>query len=156
MSWTLNANIQKDERLSLIHIPLKIYTEFVQPIIQLLFPIVSHISKGTNGTNGSHRESDYGVPSTTWSSQHGFLNVSITPLECSIICSKELAQQYFAPVISRLPKSKRTASISNEEFVAVLVEGEGLEAGQRVLELTSPLAMAGMYVSSSLLPLSSN
>jgi hypothetical protein len=25
------------------------------------------------------------------------------------------------------------------------VYGEGLEAGQRVLELTSPLAMAGMY-----------
>ena len=34
--------------------------------------------------------------------------------------------------------------MSSEEFVAVSVEGEGLEAGQRVLELTTPLAMAGM------------
>ena len=36
------------------------------------------------------------------------------------------------------------ASVSSEDLVAISVEGEGLEAGQRVLELTSPLAMAGM------------
>ena len=34
--------------------------------------------------------------------------------------------------------------ISKEEFVVVQVEGQGLDAGQRVLELTRPLAMAGM------------
>ena len=31
-----------------------------------------------------------------------------------------------------------------EDFVVMQVDGEGLEAGQRVLELTSPLALAGM------------
>jgi hypothetical protein len=36
-------------------------------------------------------------------------------------------------------------SISQDDFIAMQVYGEGLEAGQRVLELTSPLAMAGMY-----------
>jgi hypothetical protein len=38
------------------------------------------------------------------------------------------------------------ATISSEDFVVMSVEGEGLEAGQRVLELTTPLALAGMYV----------
>lgn len=44
------------------------------------------------------------------------------------------------------PDSRR-ATISSEDFVVISVEGEGLEAGQRVLELTTPLALAGMYVS---------
>ena len=35
-------------------------------------------------------------------------------------------------------------SISAEDYVVVQVDGEGLDAGQRVLELTTPLAMAGM------------
>ena len=142
------TNYRQDERLSLVHIPLRIYTEFVQPILQLLYPISKSISHDSHERNGhtSNGVSDYGVPSTPWSNQHPFLNISITPLECSILCSKELAQQYFAPVISRLHKafSKNEASISSEDFIAVSVEGEGLEAGQRVLELTSPLAMAGM------------
>jgi len=38
------------------------------------------------------------------------------------------------------------ATISSEDFVVISVEGEGLDAGQRVLELTTPLALAGMYV----------
>ncbi len=38
------------------------------------------------------------------------------------------------------------ATISSETFVVISVEGEGLEAGKRVLELTTPLALAGMYV----------
>lgn len=37
-----------------------------------------------------------------------------------------------------------SAFISMENFVAVSVEGAGMEAGQRVLELTTPLALAGM------------
>ena len=38
------------------------------------------------------------------------------------------------------------ATISSEDFVVISVRGEGLEAGQRVLEVTSPLALAGMSV----------
>ncbi len=38
------------------------------------------------------------------------------------------------------------ATISSEDSVVISVEGEGLEAGKRVLELTTPLALAGMYV----------
>jgi hypothetical protein len=62
-----------------------------------------------------------------------------------VICSRTLAERYFAPAISRMP-SKDRAHISAEDFIAVSVGGEGLEAGQRVLDLTTPLAMAGMWV----------
>lgn len=34
--------------------------------------------------------------------------------------------------------------ISSEDYLVMQVEGQGLDAGQRVVELTSPLAMAGM------------
>lgn len=34
--------------------------------------------------------------------------------------------------------------ISEDEFIAMQVDGQGLDAGQRVIELTSPLAMAGV------------
>jgi hypothetical protein len=42
------------------------------------------------------------------------------------------------------PPNQDFGSISDEEFVVISVEGAGMEAGQRVLELTSPLALAGM------------
>lgn len=83
-----------------------------------------------------------------WTNQRPFLNISITPIECSVVCSTLLAQQYFTPVIARvnqsLGKDHDHATISTEDFVVVSVEGAGLEAGQRVLDLTCPLAMAGM------------
>ena len=128
---------RQDDRVSFVHIPLRQYTLYVQPLLQLLFPV--------RNAAGSAEHS-----SAAWANQHPFLNVSITPIECSVICSKALAQTYFAPVIaqgnSRLGPDEDHASISSEDFVVVSVEGEGLVAGQRVLELTSPLAMAGMYV----------
>ncbi|KAL8793115.1 MAG: hypothetical protein Q9195_004321 [Heterodermia aff. obscurata] len=87
---------------------------------------------------------------TSWANRHPFLNVSVTPLECSIVCSKQLAQQYLAPTLKALfektNKSYGQASISDDDFVVISVEGEGLEAGQRVLELTSPLALAGISI----------
>lgn len=41
---------------------------------------------------------------------------------------------------------KTEIQVSSEDYVAIQVDGQGLDAGQRVLELTSPLAMAGMSV----------
>ena len=64
------------------------------------------------------------------------------------MCSTALARDVFGPVIQRVNESiaseEGCATISSEDFVVISVEGEGLEAGQRVLELTTPLAMAGM------------
>jgi hypothetical protein len=49
------------------------------------------------------------------------------------------------PLIERLDaKAKQAVIISNDDFVVLQVGGEGMEAGQRVLDLTAPLALAGM------------
>jgi hypothetical protein len=56
-----------------------------------------------------------------------------------------LAEELFAPVISGLkPELQSLVSISREDYSAIVIGGEGLEAGQRVLDLSSPLALAKM------------
>lgn len=91
----------------------------------------------------------------SWTNRHDFLNVSITPIECSIICSRFLADRLIRPVADALNKAfgptkpgnpKSEIQVSDEDYIVIQVDGSGLEAGQRVLELTSPLAMAGMSV----------
>lgn len=79
--------------------------------------------------------------------EHGFLNISVTPIECSIVCSKSLATDLFQPAISKLSRDDQArVSISKDSYVVFSVGGAGLEAGQRVLDLTAPLAMAGIPI----------
>ena len=77
-------------------------------------------------------------------SVHRFLNISITPLECSLVCPRQLAQELFASHLERLGPLGDEASISADDYMVIQVDGDGLDAGRRVVELTSPLAMAGM------------
>ena len=63
------------------------------------------------------------------------------------MCSKTLAEQFLLPSIEKLLGPAR-GMISSDDYVAISVVGEGLDAGQRVLELSTPLAMAGMLVCS--------
>ncbi|KAB8234752.1 hypothetical protein ETB97_004024 [Aspergillus alliaceus] len=140
-----SAQVQfMDDRLALVHIPLDLYPYFLNPILQVLFHEVpplngSHADFQNGGSDGGHRRA-----------QPAFLNLSITPVECSIMCPRQLADNYFAPLVERFAKDNSSnqcrLSISREDFVAMQVYGEGLEAGQRVLELTSPLAMAGISI----------
>ena len=122
--------------MSILHVPLKHYSSFVQPILQTLFPAAPRLPRG------SHDQPPH-ASQEPWTNAHSFLNVSIMPEECSIVCSKDRAHKYFQPALDRLPES-HGASVSEDDFIAVSVEGADLEAGQRVLELTSPLALAGM------------
>lgn len=130
----------QDEQLALVHIPLELYSFFLQPILQLLFSEVPAIDG--QETNNDTEHSVFQHP--------GFLNLSITPVECSIVCSRQLAEQYFAPLAKEfnqiVPSASSRMSISKDDFIVMQVDGQGLDAGQRVLELTSPLAMAGVYV----------
>jgi len=129
----------KDTQLALIHIPLHLYSSFLQPILQLLLPNQDRLN-GTarNGAGSMH-------PPKGWPYEHPFVNISITPIECSVVCSRALARDLFVPARDLLDAaSKKQVSITAEDFVVMQVDGEGLDAGQRVLELTSPLAMAGM------------
>lgn len=127
----------KDTQLALIHIPLHLYSSFLQPILQLLLPNEDR-SNGA-ATRGAVRTV------RLWPYEHPFCNISITPIECSIACSRALARELFVPARNSLgPASRNQVSITNEDYIVMQVDGEGLDAGQRVLELTSPLALAGM------------
>lgn len=129
----------EDTQLALIHIPLHLYSSFLQPILQVLLPNESRIHGAlSNGGSAAH-------PPKGWPYEHPFVNISVTPVECSIVCSRALAQELFAPARDALDaRSRNEVSITSEDFVVMQVDGEGLDAGQRVLELTSPLALAGM------------
>ncbi|KAI9748797.1 MAG: hypothetical protein M1835_001714 [Candelina submexicana] len=111
------------------------------PILQLLLPTATE-----NETQKPLRPSSShaGVP---WTAQHPFINISVTPIECSVACSRSLAHELFVPVIESLDKAAQDeVSLATDQYVVIQVDGEGLEAGQRVLELTSPLAMAGISI----------
>lgn len=79
--------------------------------------------------------------------QHGFLNISVNPLECSVVCHKSWAENVFRPAIDKLPKEAAKAiSISSDEYLVISVINAGMEAASRVMELTSPLALAGIPI----------
>lgn len=102
-------------------------------------------------------DDELGREETETAQMPSFLNFSLTPIECSIMCPWHLAEAYIAPLIEGLKASTQSQSqsqtpdltelsISWDDYLAMQVIGTGVGAGQRVLDLTSPLAMAGMYV----------
>ena len=68
------------------------------------------------------------------------------------MCSRELAKQLFQPMLepfNRLASAVPTKDLvepNPDDFIVIQVDGEGFDAGQRVLEITSPLAMAGISI----------
>ena len=70
----------------------------------------------------------------------------MTSLECSIVCSRQNADELFDPLVRELKSAREQACITVDDYVVIQVDGEGLDAGRRVVELTSPLALAGMFV----------
>ncbi|KAK4544259.1 hypothetical protein LTR36_004469 [Oleoguttula mirabilis] len=133
----LNAQIGfLDTHVALVHIPLRAYPLFVQVISQLL------LHNTTLDDDG-----DTIQPSRPWHFWHPFVNVSVTPQACSVVCPRTEVNALFTPLLACLdPALRATVTISNEDYSVMMIGGEGLEAGQRVLDLTSPLAMAGIPI----------
>lgn len=129
---------QQEGHFKLIHIPLPLYSTLLQPILRTLLP--------TGGpTNQNEPEGVLGGLSDD--NKHGFLNISITPIECSIVCHTSWAQNIFAPAINKLPKdASQQVQISKDTYIVFSVQTQGLEAGQRVMDLTAPLALAGVPI----------
>ncbi|KUI60778.1 hypothetical protein VP1G_07983 [Cytospora mali] len=126
-----------DETLSLIHIPLSVYSQFVQPIIRILLPPSLH--------NGSTIEDK--LEGFTLDQKHGFLNISVTPIECSIVCHDAWSKKFFEPIIKQLPKdAAKTVSMSKQSYLVLRVSSPGMDAGRRVVDLTSPLGLAGIPI----------
>ena len=79
--------------------------------------------------------------------QHGFLNVSVTPIECSVVCHSAWTKNVFEPFIRGLPKdSAKSITISRDTYLILSVISAGMDAASRVMELTSPLALAGIPI----------
>ncbi|KAH8656536.1 ACT domain-containing protein [Tricladium varicosporioides] len=135
----MNAQISFLEgQFSLIHIPLPLYSALLQPILRVLLP-------HGGPTNSSGPEGLLEGLSTD--NKHGFLNISVTPIECSIVCHTSWARSVFEPVIQALPKSESSqVQISKDTYIIFSVSSAGMEAGQRVMDLTAPLAMAGIPI----------
>ncbi|KAM0723892.1 hypothetical protein Q7P37_000882 [Cladosporium fusiforme] len=129
----LNAQISfLNTHVALIHIPMTAYPYFLRPIAQLLLHNTNFDSEGIPIE-----------PRRPWEYWHPLVNISIAHNECSITCPRELADELFAPVIAGLkPELQKSISISKEDYSVIVIDGEGLEAGQRVLDLSSPLALA--------------
>jgi hypothetical protein len=130
---------QQNPNLALVHVPVELYPLCVQPILRLLF--------------GEDHDED--AATISWMNRHDFLNFSVTPVGYSIVCSRQLAERFIRPIATMLNKLHAATrpnidvQISEEDYIVIQVAGKGIDAttaGQRVLELTSPLAMAGMYV----------
>ncbi|KAI1753589.1 ACT domain-containing protein [Xylaria castorea] len=134
---TMNAQISFLEgSFSLIHIPLDLYPSFLQPILQVLLPQGAGDACLTNGVEGLGMDT-----------RHAFLNISITPIECSVVCHNNWVKTIFEPVINRLPRDvAKRVTISKEPYLVLSVINAGMDAGNRVMELTSPLALAGIPI----------
>ncbi|THX69811.1 hypothetical protein D6D08_05919 [Aureobasidium pullulans] len=131
----LNAQVQfLETKLAIVHIPLHLYPHFIQPVLRLLT-----LSDSTDEVDG--------LPRRKWAYPNAFTNISVTTIECSVVCPRPLVDELFRPLIERLDaKAKQAVIISNDDFVVIQVGGEGMEAGQRVLDLTAPLALAGISI----------
>ncbi|KAK9419830.1 putative CASTOR ACT domain-containing protein [Seiridium unicorne] len=126
-----------DGTFSLIHIPLSLYPVFLQPILQVLLP------QGDCDPD----QLDEAIEGLSIDNKHGFLNISITPVECSVVCHDNWARKVFEPVIKGLSKhASKTVTISKDSYLILSVESAAMDAGSRVMELTSPLALAGIPI----------
>ncbi|KAK7409710.1 hypothetical protein QQX98_008091 [Neonectria punicea] len=137
----MNAQISYlDGTYTLIHIPLNLYSTLLQPILRVLLPQ----SQSIPGPRDSPSP-EFELQGLTSDGQHGFLNISVTPIECSLVCHSSWAQNVFEPVLKTLSRvAAKTVSISKDSYMILSVISAGLDAAGRVMELTSPLALAGI------------
>lgn len=125
----------------MIHIPLDLYPTLLQPILRVLLP-----QKQSLDTPKTCPEDEIGGL-TADEFQHVFLNVSVTPIECSVVCHSSWATHVFQPLIDKLPKDQaESISISTDTYMVLSVISAGLDAAGRVMELSSPLALAGVPI----------
>ncbi|CCG82000.1 Putative uncharacterized protein [Taphrina deformans PYCC 5710] len=74
-----------------------------------------------------------------------FFNISLTPTSLSVICPQDVAHVLFRPIIDDL-RPGSGATMEREEYVCMQIDGEGMGDGSRLLELTQPLAQAGVSI----------
>ena len=133
----LRLYIQEGE-LTLLHIPLNQYENHAINILKLLFPIPQD-EKLNIISDQSWEGKQHG-----WANRLAFCNISVTPIECSVICPKYIAEAIFAPKIAQSERNGSDAMIVGGDYIAISIVGQGTEAAKQVQELTMPLSLAGM------------
>lgn len=134
------TDFKQDGEYTLIHIPLNLYPTLLQPILRILLP-----QPPPSSLDGSLSNSTANLTLNT--PQQSFLNISITPIEASIVCHTSLSTTHFLPLIASLPSAAAsTVHVSQNDFLILSVISAGLDAAGRVMELTSPLALAGIPI----------
>ncbi|KAL2266477.1 hypothetical protein VTJ83DRAFT_5829 [Remersonia thermophila] len=130
--------------LSLIHIPLDLYPSLLQPILKILLPPSRDPYHRRRSSSSASIANEEHPPQNH---HGGFLNISVTPIECSIVCDAAWAETVFRPALARLPRDQsRMVAISGDTYAVLNVYGTGMDAGSRVADLTSPLALAGIPI----------
>ncbi|KAK8140995.1 hypothetical protein G3M48_001081 [Beauveria asiatica] len=125
---------------NLICFPHQLYSFLVQPIIRTLIP-------QTQDLNISSHAPEHELDGLTHDQQHRFLNISITPIECSLVVHASWAQNVFRPIIDRLPPDLAAqVNVSSDTYMILCVIAASLDPAGRVMELSSPLALAGIPI----------
>ncbi|RFU35265.1 hypothetical protein B7463_g1051, partial [Scytalidium lignicola] len=141
INWNSTDTKSQEGHFSLIHIPLSLYQPLLQPILRVLLP------QGNPPPPNLVDDPESLLDHLSLDNRHSFLNISVTPIECSVVCSTALAKDVFDSVLSGLPKEEaKKVQISKDTYIVFSVSSAGMEAGQRVMDLTAPLAMAGIPI----------
>src|SRR5271155_3296114 len=67
----------QEGQFSLIHIPLSLYSALIQPILRVLL---------SQGGPTCQNETEAILEGLSVDNKHGLLNISVTPIECSVVC----------------------------------------------------------------------
>jgi hypothetical protein len=111
-----------------VHIPIDLYDFFVKPILELLLP-------------------EDGNPQNL-----AFLNISINPIEASVVLPKELAEKHFRPLVApNGPAQVQTSeegsvTIAPDDYLLMFVNSTDSQPSQHIIDLTTPLALAGISI----------
>ncbi|XWX02042.1 hypothetical protein V2A60_010074 [Cordyceps javanica] len=143
---------------NLIYFSHELYPFLLQPIIRTLIPQTqdlqlssapssSHAAPAPASTPPPPPDPDQELDGLTPDQQHRFLNISLTPIECSLVVHASWARNVFGPAIERLPPALAAqVHVSTDTYMILCVIAAGLDPAGRVMELSSPLALAGIPI----------
>lgn len=77
-----------------------------------------------------------------------WMNFTLTPMECTVICTREMAEWYFKALIDKFNESQPNVaekpSISEDDFIIMDMRGMGHAPSQSALEVAAPIILDGV------------
>lgn len=76
-----------------------------------------------------------------------FFHIAFTPLECTIICSETIMNQYFKPILNVCLQLSLPVELVDTSFLRLQLDSEGAyDNCTKILELTEPLSNNGILL----------